>query len=264
MKISRLKFYAAVIPLVASVSFANTKAVTVHAEEEEVLYEVTDENVGEVIYEDIQPNEVPSESQPSTPSESQPETPSETPSETPIQTPSESQPETPSESVSESQEETKEATGTDPNEFIDADNYDPAKDPDPNAGNEIPDSVKTEAERKGITPETPEPETEPEKPQTPETPETPSKPSTPETPQTPETPEVPDTPQPIPDTGDEVSKYLVGGIALGTLGFGLKGFFGVIKNGVQNIFQLSANEDQRVVSSRRKFRKNKGKSKKLR
>ena len=34
MKISRLKFYAAVIPLVASVSFANTKAVTVHAEEE--------------------------------------------------------------------------------------------------------------------------------------------------------------------------------------------------------------------------------------
>ena len=52
MKISRLKIYAAVIPLVASVSFANTKAVTVHAEEE-VLYEVTDENVGEVIYEDI-------------------------------------------------------------------------------------------------------------------------------------------------------------------------------------------------------------------
>lgn len=99
---------------------------------------------------------------------------------------------------------------------IDASNWYPKSEPD--AGLEIPDTVQTEAERKGLTTPTPEPTPTPTP--TPETPtpspETPS----PETP-TPETPApTPVAPQPIPKTGQNskgVIFALLGTAAIGAI-----------------------------------------------
>ncbi len=162
--IKNLKLFGATIGL--ATSLVCSSPVTVHAEEDEILWENDKDDHHEEDINDVQPDNS-------------------------IVTPAPA-PETPA-----------------PTQItIDATNWDPKS--EPNAGQEIPDYVQTEAERKGLTTPTPEPST-PENP-TP-TPENPT-PDTPENP-TPETPSKSDEPAPIPKTGNTVGNvFLIIGSAV--------------------------------------------------
>lgn len=167
MKIKKLKFYVTSGLLAAAVGASLGGRPSIVNAEEEVLYEVTEDNFTGVEEEDYQ---------------------EQTPTPTPVPTPR--------------------AYGED--EYIDADNWSPELDIDPNAGEHIPDDVETERDKKKID-ETPTPE--PDNTPTPEPDKTP-KPTPDNTPKpTPEnTPEPDNTPKPtpnnIPKTGDSSVDYV--------------------------------------------------------
>lgn len=126
-------------------------------------------------------------------------------------------------------------------EFIDADNWSPEMDIDPNAGLEIPDDVLTEAERKGIV-------------------------------ITPSTPVIKE-PTPIPKTGEGVKEYVLAGGVLAGITFAGIGAFKSCKKAKERIDFLKSVGDYKekdefddlddektlfeVISSKIKFRKSK-------
>lgn len=140
-------------------------------------------------------------------------------------------------------------------EFIDADNWSPDKDIDPDAGKEISDDVETEAERKGITDEPdPEPEPKPEPEPEPKPEPTPTPTPTPEPTPTP-TPTPTPEPTPIPKTGDNYLFYGSLGAAIATM---VIAHFKLHKT-VGEVSELL--DGQKVVDARPKYRKRKGKKK---
>ncbi len=145
----------------------------------------------------------------------------------------------------ENNEETKEDENTEDtekkefgeDEFIDADNWSPEIDIDPNAGLEIPDTVDTEAERKHI---------EPLKPETPSTPSTPSHSShSSHSSSTPETPTPVPTPIPTPQTGVGIG---------GQVALGLAGAL-VLAGGIDSLFHLWDNIHEITEEDSKKKRK---------
>ncbi len=132
---------------------------------------------------------------------------------------------------------------------IDADNWN--KDEHPNEGNEIPDYVQTEAERKGITPPpTPTPE-EPTKPEEPKKPE--EKPEIPET-KIEVTEKVVVTPQ-IPKTGDSrkvVLATIAGILIAASCGLGYSIYQNLQDNKFEDEFYGEEEKEERTLSKKRK------------
>lgn len=126
---------------------------------------------------------------------------------------------------------------------IDADNWN--KDEHPNEGNEIPDYVQTEAERKGITPPpTPTPE-EPTKPE--------EKPEIPET-KIEVTEKVVVTPQ-IPKTGDSrkvVLATIAGILIAASCGLGYSIYQNLQDNKFEDEFYGEEEKEERTLSKKRK------------
>lgn len=251
MKLSKLKIYAPMSLLVAGLAFA-TPNKTVYAEEtevaaeaqseEEILYEVTDETV-KVVIEDI-----PSESEKSDEQKAQ---------EAAAAAAEEAA------KVAEAEQAKQEAAAIEAEkeqleQIIGSTDIDP-EDQSYNTGREvIPDTVLTEAERKGIDKIPNEPETPPtptETPQTPtDTPETPTE--TPETPES-EQPPVPSqtevTPEPSkityipeqPKTGINMRSAVVGGASVFTL----------VCSGIGLYYHNRLENPLRITSSRKKYSK---------
>lgn len=163
---------------------------------------------------------------------------------------------------SESTEEDKKEYGKD--EFIDDDNWSQDQDIVENAGSEIPDTVQTEAERKGkkpiLPPEEPEPNPEP----TPEEPEPKEEPSQSVQQQIIQTPLIQE-PNPAPKTGYgdyEIKKAFELGVAL----FVLHVAIGKINKLRRDAKEQSSNSQDdleektvKVVDSRKKKKSNKAK-----
>ncbi len=233
MNLKNLKVYGGMLLIASSLALGPTTSLTTYAEEEEILYEESNDDYE---LEDIPADETPAPTE-------EPATPA--PTEEPPQA-------------------TTAPTEEPPSSSVDFENtvIDPEDESYNTGATEIPDSVETEAERKHLTPESPNPteppQTTPEPPQeTPappqETPappqETPAPPQeTPAPPQ--ETPAPPqETPAPIPKTGENDLVGLIGKIGAGvglTLGAGICIAY---EHARDNLL------DGKVVKSRKKFKK---------
>lgn len=225
----KVRLYLAGLGTILAIT-SGAQSFTVHAEtEEEILFEVTDENATDLVFEDITTEE-------NTSAEVETTTEETTEKEDTIDKTEENQKE---ETTEESQtEETTEKKEYDEDEFIDGDNWSPDQDIDPTAGDEISDDVLTEAERKHIydDPDEPDhpddPKDEPEK-------------------------------KPIPKTGYGVTEW----IALGVVAFAIEEAIAHIRKSAKeaaNSLKEIDEETLRVVESKKRFgrRKNKNLGKK--
>lgn len=169
-----------------------------------------------------------------------------------------------SENEKEDSEEDKKDYGDD--EFIDDENWSPEQDSDPNAGKEIPDTVKTEWERKhpkttppGTTPpgDTPKEETQPEQ-----------QAYQPEQQQQQTTPSLVEQPKPAPKTGDTGLKWFLGGAGLFGIGLAAYKIF-LVSNDALVLHDLQNGKDPeeydenpiKIVKAKKSKKSKKGNSK---